>query len=84
MSDLVGRHEPDQLAHDVVVEPDAPGIRIDRLDLSASLLGRFKGQRFGRDGLRLLLDDRPTALLVEDLHWARRDDGAFVEVRLEY
>jgi class 3 adenylate cyclase/tetratricopeptide (TPR) repeat protein/energy-coupling factor transporter ATP-binding protein EcfA2 len=33
-----------------------------------------------RDGLRLLLEDRPTALLVEDLHWARRDDGAFLEV----
>lgn len=57
-----------------VVEPPRPGGRgrpgVERDELFDAW----------RDGLRLLLDDRPTALLVEDLHWARRDDGAFVEV----
>ncbi|UCC76705.1 MAG: hypothetical protein JSW37_14570, partial [Anaerolineales bacterium] len=31
------------------------GIRLQRLELSPSLLSRFKGPRFGRDGLRALL-----------------------------
>ncbi len=33
-----------------------PGIRVERIDLPASLLGRFKGPRFGREGLRKLLN----------------------------
>ncbi|OGW33908.1 MAG: ribulose 1,5-bisphosphate carboxylase large subunit [Nitrospirae bacterium GWC2_56_14] len=32
-----------------------PGIRVEHLDLPASLLRVFKGPRFGRDGLRALL-----------------------------
>jgi S-methyl-5-thioribulose 1-phosphate isomerase len=38
-----------------------PGIRVTRLDLPAGLLGRFRGPRFGREGLRALLGvfDRP-------------------------
>ena len=38
-----------------------PGIRVERLELSDSLLQAFKGPRFGREGLRALLDvpDRP-------------------------
>ena len=38
-----------------------PGIRVLRLDLPPSLMQRFKGPRFGRDGLRALLGvaDRP-------------------------
>jgi len=38
-----------------------PGIRVERLDLPPSLLEAFKGPRFGRDGLRTLLDvpERP-------------------------
>jgi ribulose-bisphosphate carboxylase large chain len=38
-----------------------PGIRVLRLDLPPSLMRRFKGPRFGRDGLRALLGvaDRP-------------------------
>lgn len=32
-----------------------PGIRVEHLDLPESLLGRFKGPRFGREGMRDLL-----------------------------
>jgi ribulose-bisphosphate carboxylase large chain len=37
------------------------GIRVTRLDLPAGLLGRFRGPRFGREGLRAMLgvSDRP-------------------------
>ncbi len=33
-----------------------PGIRVEHLDLPESLLGKFKGPRFGREGLRTLLN----------------------------
>src|SRR5512144_907991 len=33
-----------------------PGIRVEHIDLPASVLDLFKGPRFGRDGLRRLLD----------------------------
>ncbi len=33
-----------------------PGIRVEHLDLPESLLGKFKGPRFGREGLRRLLN----------------------------
>jgi ribulose-bisphosphate carboxylase large chain len=33
-----------------------PGIRVEQLDLPESLLKRFKGPRFGRDGIRKLLN----------------------------
>lgn len=33
-----------------------PGVRVERLELSPGLLQRFKGPRFGRAGLRILLD----------------------------
>lgn len=38
-----------------------PGIRVERLELPPSLLGAFKGPRFGRGGLRAWLDvpERP-------------------------
>ncbi len=32
-----------------------PGIRVEHLDLPGSLLGHFKGPRFGREGIRQLL-----------------------------
>ena len=38
-----------------------PGIRVERLDLSGSILNDYRGPRFGREGLRTLLGapDRP-------------------------
>jgi len=33
-----------------------PGIRVEHLDLPSSLLNTFKGPRFGRDGIRKLLN----------------------------
>jgi ribulose-bisphosphate carboxylase large chain len=33
-----------------------PGIRVEQLDLPESLLSNFKGPRFGREGIRKLLD----------------------------
>lgn len=33
-----------------------PGIRVEHLNLSASLVNRFKGPRFGREGIRQLLN----------------------------
>ena len=33
-----------------------PGIRVEHLDLSPSILNAYKGPRFGREGLRKLLD----------------------------
>ena len=33
-----------------------PGIRVEHLDLPESLLGRFKGPRFGREGIRQILN----------------------------
>jgi S-methyl-5-thioribulose 1-phosphate isomerase len=33
-----------------------PGIRVEHLDLTASFLSKFNGPRFGREGLRCLLD----------------------------
>ncbi len=33
-----------------------PGIRVEHLDLPGSLLGHFKGPRFGREGIRKLLE----------------------------
>ena len=40
-----------------------PGIRVEHLDLSESLLRSFKGPRFGREGLRKLLDAPQRPLL---------------------
>jgi ribulose-bisphosphate carboxylase large chain len=40
-----------------------PGVRVERLDLSGSLLKRFKGPRFGREGIRKLLGIRHRPLL---------------------
>ncbi len=41
-----------------------PGIRVEKLDLPESLLGKFKGPRFGRDGLRKLLKAPKRPLLA--------------------
>jgi ribulose-bisphosphate carboxylase large chain len=40
-----------------------PGIRVERLDLPESFLSGFKGPRFGRDGLRRLLNAPKRPLL---------------------
>ncbi len=41
-----------------------PGIRVEHLDLSGSLLGKFKGPRFGREGLRKLVNAPKGPLLA--------------------
>jgi ribulose-bisphosphate carboxylase large chain len=40
-----------------------PGIRVEHLDLPVSMLEHFKGPRFGREGLRKLLDEPKRPLL---------------------
>jgi len=40
-----------------------PGIRVEHLDLPSSLLNTFKGPRFGRDGIRKLLNIQSRPLL---------------------
>jgi ribulose-bisphosphate carboxylase large chain len=59
-----------------------PGLRVERLELPDSLLARFKGPRFGRAGLRALLDvpERPllcTALKPMGLSAADLADLAY-------
>lgn len=44
-----------------------PGIRVERIDLSDSLLAKFKGPRFGRAGWRRLLDIPKRPLLCTAL-----------------
>lgn len=44
-----------------------PGIRVERLQLPTSLLQAFKGPRFGREGLRALLDVPQRPLLCTAL-----------------
>ncbi|HEX9021055.1 MAG TPA: RuBisCO large subunit C-terminal-like domain-containing protein [Nitrospirota bacterium] len=41
-----------------------PGIRVEHLDLPESLLGKFKGPRFGREGLRKLVSVPTRPLLA--------------------
>ncbi len=41
-----------------------PGIRLERLELSPSLLSRFRGPRFGRRGLRQMFDAPERPLLA--------------------
>ncbi len=44
-----------------------PGIRVERLDLSTSLLNSFKGPRFGREGWREVLNTPKRPLLCSAL-----------------
>jgi ribulose-bisphosphate carboxylase large chain len=44
-----------------------PGVRVERLEMPDSLLRAFKGPRFGREGLRALLDIPDRALLCTAL-----------------
>lgn len=44
-----------------------PGIRVDHIELSSSLLEKYKGPRFGREGLRTLLNVQHRPLLFTAL-----------------
>lgn len=44
-----------------------PGVRVERFDLSAEMLARYRGPRFGRSGLRRLLDAPARPLLCTAL-----------------